>query len=216
MRKWLVCGLAVFFASALFVSNARLQFLFGGALLNLGYGLQDRLHEYDFHAHESVSLKPAEVWAELKGQNALAASVRSYLPRSVAHPLVALLVCMDARLDTNDLAGDTRRDYYVIRTAGSVVEAAEADMLELAVANGVKVVVLTRHTDCAAEKAAKDPQARARYPALTSSVDAREEHVKAFLARPFIAQKIADGDLLVEEMLINTSSGLLELVTAHP
>lgn len=31
------------------------------------------------------------------------------------------------------------------------------EMLELAVANGVKVVVLATHTDCAAEKVAGDP-----------------------------------------------------------
>lgn len=38
--------------------------------------------------------------------------------------------------------------------------AEEEEMLDLAVANGVKVIVLTRHSDCAAEKVAKDPALR--------------------------------------------------------
>ena len=59
---------------------------------------------------------------------------------------------MDARIDTNELTGDTRHYYYVIRTAGSVLSEREEEMLELAVENGVELVVLTTHSDCAAEK----------------------------------------------------------------
>ena len=44
-------------------------------------------------------------------------------------------------------------------------------MLELAVENGVKLVVLTTHSDCAAEKAASEPETRKRYPALAQAVD---------------------------------------------
>jgi hypothetical protein len=38
--------------------------------------------------------------------------------------------------------------------------AEEEEMLDLAVANGVKVIALTRHSDCAAEKVVKDPALR--------------------------------------------------------
>ena len=72
---------------------------------------------------------------------------------------------MDARIDTNELLGDTRHYYYIIRTAGSVLSPREEEMLELAVENGVKLVVLTTHSDCAAEKAASEPETRKRYPA---------------------------------------------------
>lgn len=210
MRRWVwVVALLL----TILVVTPRAQFLLGGALMAAGYGLQDRLHDYDFHHHDDIS--PEEVWAELKGQNALVASLRSRFPRSTVHPLVALLVCMDARLDTNELTGDARRDYYVVRTAGSVLDAEEGDMLELAVANGVKVVVLTRHSDCAAEKAATDPVARQRYPALIKSVDARDAHVKAFLERPLIAAKLASKELLVEEMMIDTQSNELAPLAAH-
>ena len=44
---------------------------------------------------------------------------------------------MDARIYTNELVGDTRRYYYIVRTAGSVLAPPEQEMLELAVLNGV-------------------------------------------------------------------------------
>ena len=62
--------------------------------------------------------------------------MRTRFPRSTNHPVIAMLVCMDARIDTNELAGDTRHFYYIVRTAGSVMAEQEEDMLELAVANG--------------------------------------------------------------------------------
>ena len=137
-------------------SGRRTQFLIGGAMVNLGYRLQDRLESYDFeHEH---GLSPEDVWKELDHQNAWAATVREWFPRTSRHPLVALVVCMDARIDTNELTGDTRHYYYIIRTAGSVLSEREEEMLELAVDYGVEWVVLTTHSDCAAEKAAATPE----------------------------------------------------------
>ena len=69
--------------------------------------------------------------------------------------MVAVVACMDARLDTNELTGDTRRYYYIIRTAGSVMSEREEEMRELAVAGGVELIVLTTHSDCAAERVAR-------------------------------------------------------------
>lgn len=186
--------------------SPRSQFVMGGALVNAGFRLQDPLHAYDF---ENPHLGAKEVWEEFRQQNQLAASVRRHFPRSTEHPMVALLVCMDARIDTNELAGDTRRYYYVIRTAGSVLGDEEQEMLELAVRNGVKVLVLTRHTDCAAEAVAADPVKRAQFPKLSAAVDVRAAHVEAFLARPYIAQRIASGELLVEQLFIDTRTDQL-------
>ncbi len=140
------------------------RFVVGGALVDAGYGLQDGLESYDFeHEHD---ITPEQVWQEVRKQNRLSSSVRHTFPRTPRHALVALVVCMDARIDTNEVVGDTRHYYYVIRTAGSVMSEREEEMLELAVENGVKLVLLTTHTDCAAEKAAKVDQLRRRYPAL--------------------------------------------------
>ncbi len=207
-KKGKVLGIIVASAALLaiwllFTSNGkRTQFLFGGAMVNLGYRLQDHLASYDFeHEHE---ITPDEVWKEMQEQNALAASVRKTFPRTARHPLVAMIVCMDARLDTNELTGDTRHYYYTIRTAGSVLAEKEEEMLELAVANGVELVLLSTHSDCAAEKAAASPDMRQRFPALAKAVDEREQRTKEFLARPAIASKIAAGKLAVKLINIDT------------
>jgi carbonic anhydrase len=127
-----------------------------------------------------------------------------------------MLVCMDARLDVAEMTGDTRHVAYVVRTAGSVIGEAEEEMLELAVLRGVKLLVLTRHTDCAAEAIAADPQQRARFPALAEAIDARDRRVTGFLARPAIASRVAEGTLLVKEVLIDTSTErVTEVVAAH-
>lgn len=200
---FVVAGIAIG-AGAVMLASPRAQFLTGGALVNAGFLMQDHLHAYDLeHEHDAT---PEQVWKEFLVQNELAAQVREKFPRSTEHPVMALLVCMDARIDTAELAGDTRHYYYVVRTAGSVMGPQESDMLELAVANGVKVVVLTRHSDCAAEKVAADPVKRAQFPSLSEAVDKRSEHVAAFLKRPLIAEKVAKGELMVKEMFIDTAN----------
>ena len=201
--KWFAGGLTVGAVVAA-VAVPQVSFLLGGAMVNAGYRFQDHLDAYDFEHHEQITAE--QVWAEFEKQNALASAVREKFPRSVRHPLVAMLVCMDARLDTLELSGDTRRNYYVVRTAGSVMAPEEEEMLELVVANGVKVIVLTRHSDCAAEKAARDAALRAKYPALASRIDQRDAMVKDFLARPAIAEKVQRGELVVKELLIDTEN----------
>lgn len=199
-----VCACVVLLLGWLFFTGAgrRTQFLIGGALVNLGYRLQDHLASYDFeHEHD---ITPNAVWQEVQQQNALAATVRKWFPRTARHPLVALVVCMDARIDTNELTGDTRRYYYIIRTAGSVLSEKEEEMLELAVANGVELVLLTTHSDCAAEKAAASPEMRQRYPALAKAVDERQQRISELLARPAIAKPIAEGKLAIKRLNIDT------------
>lgn len=206
LRKKISVGGGVLVALLLGVVTVspRAEFVLGGALVNAGMRLQNNLHAYDLeHEHD---ITPTEVWSEFQRQNELSSSVRARFPRSTEHPVVAMLVCMDARIDTAEVAGDTRRYYYVVRTAGSLLDEEEQEMLELAVQNGVKVIVLTRHTDCAAEKTAADPEKRKAYPALTRSVSERDQRVAEFLARPLIAERIKDGRLLVKTAWIDTKT----------
>lgn len=207
-RRWfLVIALTVVtlvvVAGARFTAAGRqAQFVVGGALVDAGYGLQDGLERYDFeHEHD---ITPEQIWHEVQKQNHLAAGMRQTFPRTARHPLVALVVCMDARIDTNELVGDTRHYYYIIRTAGSVMSEREQEMLELAVANGVKLVLLTTHSDCAAEKVARSSDLRAKYPALALAVDERETRVREFLARPAIASAVTKGALGVKRVAIDT------------
>ena len=192
--------------------NDRAEFVVGGALVDAGYRMQDHLANFDFqhHGHE---VRPAQVWQEFLQQNRLAAGVRDVFPRSRYHPMVAMVACMDARLDTNEVTGDTRRYYYIIRTAGSVLSVREEEMLELAVRNGVRLVVFTTHTDCAAERAASDPTQRALFPNLTAGVAEREARIREFMARPAIAERIQRGELLVQRATIATEDGR---ITATP
>ncbi|MDX1979851.1 MAG: carbonic anhydrase [Bryobacteraceae bacterium] len=202
----ILAGLAIVCFS---IWGHQLEFVAGGALINLGYRLQDPLADYDFEHHE---VTPNQVWAEFIRQNGLASSVRSLFPRTARHPVVALIACMDGRLDTNEIAGDTRRYYYVLRLAGSVLSLKEEEMLELAVANGVKLVVFTTHTDCAAEKAAKDPEQRRRFPHLAQAVAERQMRFDEFLSRPMIRERISRGQLIVKWMDLDTQT---ERVSPH-
>jgi len=204
--------LAVALLSAVLLSP-RVEFVVGGALVNLGFRLQDRLGEFDFEHDKSIT--PEQIWKALERQNELASGVRGLFPRTARHPVVAILACMDARIDTSELVGDTRRYYYVVRTAGSVLSPAEQDMLELAVLNGVKVIVLTTHTDCAAEAAAADPAMRERFPALIGLMDERQRRVEEFMARPTIRDAIAEGTLQVKHARIDTSTDRLVVEDHH-
>lgn len=204
-RKKALLALAIvaIAGTALLWKWSRAEFILGGAMVNLGYRLQDHIHDFDFEHHE---VTPAQVWAELIDQNRMASSVRARWPRSSHHPLVAMVACMDARLDTNEIAGDTRRYYYVLRLAGSVMSPKDEDMLELAVANGTKVVVFTTHSDCAAEKIAKDPERRGQFPNLTQAIAERKARFDEFMARDNIRRKIESGELMVKWMHLDTAT----------
>lgn len=178
-----------------------LQFLTGGMLVNLGYRMQDHLHALDL---EHADATPQQVWEAVHRHNELAANVRARFPRTTEKPAVAMVVCMDARLDTEELVGDTRHHYFVIRTAGSVLGPAEQEMLELAVHKGVKLILLTTHTDCAAEHIASDRALSQAFPTLTKLVHERDRGIAEFIARPQIAQRIAEGKLLLKRLVLNT------------
>jgi hypothetical protein len=207
-RAWILGILLLALTVVLMIAlSPRAQFVVGGAMVNLGYRFQDRFGKFDFVHDESIT--PDQIWEELIRQNELASGVRGLFPRTARHPVVAILACMDARLDTSELVGDTRRYYYVVRTAGSVMSPAEQEMLELAVHNGVKLIVLTTHTDCAAEAAATDAEMRKKFPHLISLVDEREASVAEFLARPGIRDAIAEGKLQIKRVRIDTRTDRL-------
>ena len=198
---WTVVGVVVFSAATAVAVSDELDFAIGGALVDLGYFVQDPV--------EPPPASPDALWTQLLAHNRAAADVREAFPRSVHHPKVALVVCMDARIDTNELVGDTRRYYYVLRLAGSVMSEREEEMLELAVDNGVELVVLTTHTECAAERVAADPELRARYPTLARGVDERDARRAEFVSRPNIAEHIRNGSLRVQTARIDTATGRL-------
>lgn len=197
----LILAIVVAAVVATFALSNSLQFVAGGALVNLGYRLQDPIAGVNIGSHESA---PAQIWEAFLTHNRMAADVRSRWPRSNHHPEIALVACMDARLDTNEIAGDTRRYYYVLRLAGSALAPKDEEMLQLAVANGVKVVIFTTHTDCAAERVAASPEQRKKFPQLAKAVDERQMRFDEFRSTPMIKERVDKHELLVKWMDLDT------------
>jgi carbonic anhydrase len=208
-RALFILGILGAVLVAVFTYSTSLQFVTGGALVNLGYRLQDPIDGLDFDHHESA---PQQIWEAFLSHNRMAADVRTRWPRSNHHPEIALVTCMDARLDTNEIAGDTRRYYYVLRLAGSALAPKDEEMLQLAVANGVKVVVFTTHTDCAAERVAENPEQRKRFPELAKAVDERQMRFDEFRSSPMIRERTEKKELLVKWVDLDT---LNERVSPH-
>lgn len=197
-------GLLLFVVASvclIFVS-APLRFIVGATFINIGYFFQDAV------AHNGdIEPAPSELLDQIIARNKLSSSVRKLFPRTNHHPLVAVVACMDGRLHTEEIVGDTRGFYYNIRTAGSIIEPPEIEMLELAVSNGVKLILITTHSDCAAEKVSKDETRNINFPNLSSAVIAREERFRELLKRPIIAEKIKKGELLIHRLNIDTLDG---------
>lgn len=216
MKRIILVGalLFVFFLGFLFyTSTGRIvQFILGGALINIGYRFQDHLEDYLLegeagNAHEETS--PDTVLNSVLKQNRLSSSVRGFFPRSDRHPMIAIVICMDSRIDTTEITGDTRKFYYIIRTAGSTLSEKEEDMIEFAVRNGVKAVILTTHSDCAAEKVAASESESKLFPALLKAMSERAMHIEHLKNRPLIASRLNNGTLKLEIMKVDTETGKL-------
>jgi carbonic anhydrase len=200
----------IFSLGVLMLKNEKVSFYLGGAFIDLGTFLQDKAEDFDLEKHQSLT--PDDVWKSFLEHNKLSSKVRKNMPLHSFHPLVAMLVCMDARLDPHDISGDSRHFYYVVRTAGSVMNLKEEEMLELAVLNGVKLVIISTHTDCAAEKVAKDPVKSLEFPQITKAIHEREYRIYEFMERPLIKERIKNGSLLVKKIRIRTDSEELEII----
>lgn len=186
--------------------NHRVQFVLGGAMINVGYRFQDHIKHGVAHPENQT---PNKMWKEIKKQNKLASSIRSMFPRTTHRPKVAILLCMDARLHDDELTGDSRQLYYIIRTAGSVLPKVEQDMLELSIEKGVEVIVLTTHEDCSAEKASKDKVMSKKLPYLCDAVKSRQKDIQDFLARPSIKERIESGKLIIVYAHIDPKNGMM-------
>ena len=191
--------------------NQKASFLIGGAFINIGYFFQDRIHNYNFNSTESDDTTLDEILNGFQARNNLASNIRELFPREPFHPLVAIVTCIDSRIDTNDMLGDTRKFYFIIRNAGSIIEEKEEEMLELAVSKGVKLIVFTRHTNCAAESIKSNPIARLDYPFISKSIEMHEANIRRFLNRPKIKSKISEGKLSIRHAVMDTKTKRLIL-----
>jgi hypothetical protein len=174
-------------------------------LVNAGYRFQDHIPLTSNEKSHGIELLNGII-----ERNHLASGMRSIFPRSVHSPKIALQVCMDSRLDTLELVADTRLHYFVVRTAGSSLDSLQQEMFEMSVKKGVELIILTRHTDCAAEKIAKGEDAN-HFPILTKEVRQRSLRLNEFLNRDLIKEKIINDKLKVVAILVHTNNGKLDI-----
>lgn len=179
-------------------------FSLGGGLVSLGRTLQDLLPHYLGPAR---TLTTEEILRAVLDDNRRASWARRLFPRRRRHPVVLAVMCMDPRLDAHVVLGDTRDYYDVIRVPGTVLSTEVSESMELAVQeHGVRVILVTTHTDCAMERIAEGDKAN-RYPVLSRGVARRVECLQEFAGRPSIAALKSAGDLAIVLLPIDTGTG---------
>ena len=117
-----------------------------------------------------------EQLAFVLANNAETADFRSLFPRKFHHGQVLLLLCMDCRLSPEEILGDARPYYYTPRVAGGYISPKVREMIRLAIKAGVRLVVLTKHDDCAAERVAASEEA-AEFENLGAALADREAQI---------------------------------------
>lgn len=92
----------------------------------------------------------SELLAEIRGANA--AHARTLDPDAIAKAptrRLAVVTCMDARIDPASVFGIDPGDAHVIRNAGAIVtDDVERSLLLSQYALGTRTIVLAGHTDC--------------------------------------------------------------------
>jgi carbonic anhydrase len=207
-----ILGIYIFFIIVLVISFFhKALFFMGGALINVGILVQGFETDYNFAKKEN-RITPDEVLEEVVIQNNVSSLVKEFFPTNHHPPLVVIVLCMDSRISTEELLGDTRDFYYIIRTAGSVIRDKEMEMIELAVVEkNAKLVILTEHTDCAAEKIAASETKSKIYPSISRAIHDRQREIAKFLQRPQIQTRIQNHTLLVKKANIDTNSNKMIL-----
>ena len=106
--------------------------------------------QYDGRPQQTIEVKPMTATNELLKNNARYAENfdKGDLPLPPARKL-AIVACMDARLDTHKLLGLEEGDAHVIRNAGGVVT--DDALRSLVISQrllGTGEIILIHHTDC--------------------------------------------------------------------
>ncbi|MCS7023332.1 MAG: hypothetical protein NZV14_00915 [Bryobacteraceae bacterium] len=190
--------LAIFWRRVLFVG--------GGGLVSLGHLIQGVVSGFDRKGEIGA---PEEILERVLTDNEQASQVERWLGGPAHKPEVMIVMCMDPRLNSEVIVGDSRHYYDVVRLPGSVLSEDVIEAIELGVQeHRLKVVLLTTHTDCAMEKVAHSAAAK-EYPVLSLAVQRREEMFQRLLQRPAIASRLQAGTLLVRRFQIDTTTGRL-------
>src|ERR1700709_2264012 len=155
----------------------------------------------------------------LENNEKYAASFEGPLPLPPAKH-VAVLACMDARLDVHDLLGLEEGDAHAIRNAG--VGASDAAIRSLAISQrllGTREIVLIHHTDCGMltftdddfkrsiqeETGVKPPWSAEAFPDLAEDV---RQSLRRIENSPFVTKHVS-----LRGFIFDVATGKLEEVT---
>ncbi|MBL8229506.1 MAG: hypothetical protein JNL98_13540 [Bryobacterales bacterium] len=181
-------------------------FVGGGGLVSVGHMVQGFVHGFDYRGTVGT---PQEILDTVILDNQQSSKVEGVVGGPSHKPEVMAVMCMDPRINSEVVLGDSRHYYDVVRLPGSVLSEEVIEAIELGVKeHRLKVVLFTTHTDCAMEKVAHSEEAH-EYPALSKAVDKREEMYQLMLKRPMIADRLKAGTLLIKRYQIDTPTGKL-------
>ena len=156
--------------------------------------------------HQLDDPTPDRVIANVLGYNRRAAGQHKP-PVTATH--IAVVRCMDRRLDLSRIFGDLKFVDDIANPYGAVTPNV-IEALKIAVAkHGVRVIFLLEHTGCAARQIAHGDEADA-YPLTAQAVHEHEENVRILLGEPVIDQAMREGRLQVVCATIVTESDRLE------
>lgn len=181
-------------------------FFTGGGLVSVGHMVQGFVGGFSRAGHVGT---PRELLETVLIDNQTASRVERTVAGPRRKPEVMAIMCMDPRLNSEVILGDSRGYYDVVRLPGSVLSGEMIEAIELAVQeHAVGLVLFTTHTDCAMEKVASGHEAH-RFPGLSNLVRKREEKFDELMRRPAIAARVSSGKLLVKRFTIDTATGSL-------
>lgn len=144
---------------------------------------------------------PHELLGEVERWNRLesrAARLRRPWMRHPVAPDVALVRCMDARFSGRETMGGLLGWCFDLGTPAGISPPLVLAGLEVAVlVRGVRLVIFSEHSDCAAKRTAADPAWGERAAALADEIARMGKRRQEFVERPAIATRIRAGELVV-------------------
>jgi carbonic anhydrase len=162
--------------------------------------------------------------------NRALAQLRALEPKQT--PFAAVLGCADSRVPVEILYDQGFGDLFVVRVAGNVATAVEIASLEYGAAVlDVEVIKVLGHSNCGAVKAALSGEAvpgqiSTLFQHIVPALDRKTMDLDAAIvanvqyqvrklreASPLLAQRVADGQLVIEGGVVDFATGAVRPVT---
>lgn len=190
-------------------------------VLEMGaWWLSDRLYNLALlirEGSESLTLHrlddpaPEHIISNIVSYNQRAAQ-QPKAPVTATH--IAVVRCMDRKLDLNRIFGDLKFVDDIANPFGAVrphiIEALKIAVLK----HGVRVIFLLEHTGCAARGIAEGPEAKT-YPLTTIAVCQHEQHIGVLLDDPVIDAAMRSHQLAVVRGTVVTDTDKLSQLRVY-